>query len=507
MAVDSGSVTQIDYTSRDFTGYRDSLLQYATQILPEWTSRSPADFGVVMVELFSYMGDIISFYQDRIIDESFLATATQRSSVVAIAQQLGYQPHPAIPATGQVAFSPAPGLVAPVTLDPGTQVITEYIASLDRPITYELASAVVVPAYTTPVPQVVGLVVEGRTQGDRTLVLYPSTSGEPGTTVRVEDIGTSDGTKSQVFTLAQSPVLLDTVRIFLDDGVGGTEWTRVRDFLLVRDSDLVFTAETDDQGVTYVTFGDGTNGALPATGIKLTAAYRTGGGSYGNIPQGSIIDLADALPGVVVAGSAPMAGGADEEPIDQVRENAPRLFRTQGRAVSAQDYADLALAVAGVADARAVVRSSSAVTIYVIGPNNILPSEGQRDAVAQYVQERALSGVVVNVVNGSLIPVNIGATTLPVLLSVLPRYRRDTVKLATQRAIQEVFTPPETTFASRISISHLYRAIQEVPGVDWVVIQLMARSDLPQSGTADVICRENEIPIVGNISVTASGGV
>ncbi|MFF8283350.1 baseplate J/gp47 family protein [Streptomyces albus] len=505
--MDSGTSAQIDYTSRDFTGYRESLLQYASQILPEWTSRSPADFGVVMVELFAYLGDIISFYQDRIQDETFLTTATQRSSVVAIAQQLGYQPQPAIPAQGQVAFSPAPGLVSPLTLEAGTQVITEYISALDRPITYELASSVVIPAYTTPVPQVIGLVVEGATQGDRSLVLYPSTSGEASTTVRVEDIGTSDGTKSQRFTLAQSPVLLDTVRLFLDDGTGGSEWTRVPDFLLVRETEGVFTAETDDQGVTHITLGDGASGLIPPTGIKMAAAYRIGGGAYGNIPQGGIVDLADALPGVLVTGSSPMAGGADEEPVDQIRANAPRLFRTQGRAVSAQDYADLALAVAGIADARAVVRSSSAVTIYVIGPQNLAPSEGQRDAVAEYVQERALAGTVVNVVNGTLVPVNIGSSTAPILLSVLPRYRRDTVTLAVQRAIQEVFTPPETTFNSRISISHLYRAIQEVPGVDWVVVQLMARADLPQSGTADVICRESEIPIVGNITITASGGV
>ncbi|NIY68039.1 baseplate J/gp47 family protein [Streptomyces malaysiensis] len=507
MPVDSGLVAQIDYTSRDFTGYRDALLQYASQILPEWTSRSPADFGVVMVELFSYLGDIISFYQDRIQDEAFLATATQRSSVIAIAQQLGYQPHPAIPATGQVAFSPTPGLVSPVTLEAGTQVITSYIPSLDRPVTYELAAPVTVPAYVTPVPQVIGLAVEGVTQGERSLVLYPSTSSGPATTVRVEDIGVSDGTKTQVFTLAQSPVLLDTVRVILDDGTGGTEWTRVPDFLLVRDSDQVFTAETDDQGVTRITLGDGTNGVIPATGIKITSAYRTGGGSYGNIPQGSIVDLADGLPGVVVSGSTPMTGGADEEPIDQIRANAPRHYRAQGRAVSPQDYADLALAVEGVADARAVVRSSSAVTIYVIGPNGVLPSEGQRDAVAQYVQERALAGVVVNVINGSLIPVSVGSSAYPTLISVLPRYRRDTVTLAVQQAIQQVFRPPETSFGARISLSHLYRAIQDVPGVDWAVIQMMARTDLPQSGTADVVFRESEIPVTGSIVVTASGGV
>lgn len=507
MAVDSGSVASIDYTSRDFTGYRDALLAYAQQVLPEWTSRSPADFGVVMVELFAYVGDIMSFYQDRIVDEGFLATATQRSSVIAIAQQLGYRPQAAIPATGQVAFSPSQGMSSPLTLPAGTQVITSYIAALDRPVTYETTADVVVPAYTTPVPQVVALVAEGATQGSRTLALYASSSGQPATTVRVEDVGSSDGTNSQVFTLAQSPVLPDTVRVFVDDGVGGTEWTRVDDFLLARPSDLIFTAVTDDQRLTHITFGDGTNGAVPATGLTIAAAYRTGGGSHGNIPQGSIADLAEAVPGVVVVGSSPMSGGADEESIDQIRVNAPRLFRAQGRAVSAADYADLALAVAGVADARAVVRSASAVTIFVIGPNNLRPSEEQRDAVARYVQPRSLSGVIVNVVAGTLTPVNVGSSTLPVLISVQTRYRRDTVKLAVQQAIQKVFTPPETTFGSRISISRLYKAIQDVPGVEWAVIQMMARSDLTQTGTADVICRDQEIPVIGSIVITASGGV
>jgi uncharacterized phage protein gp47/JayE len=178
--------------------------------------------------------------------------------------------------------------------------------------------------------------------------------------------------------------------------------------------------------------------------------------------------------------------------------------------VSAQDYADLALQVPGIADASAAVRTNSAVTIFVVGPNNILPSESQRDAVAHYVQERALAGITVSVVNGTLVPVNIGEAGEggePVLVNVLPRYRRDTVKLAVEQAIQNVFSPPQTSFGARISISHLYRAIQEVPGVDWSVIQLMARADLPQSGTDDVICREYEIPVIGTIVVTASGGV
>ncbi|MEU1816081.1 baseplate J/gp47 family protein [Streptomyces roseifaciens] len=507
MTVDAGIVAQIDYTSRDFTGYRESLLQYASQILPEWTSRSPADFGIVLVELFSYMGDVTSFYQDRIQDESFLATATQRSSVVAIAQQLGYQPHSAIPATGWVAFSPAPGLVGPYTLPAGTQVITGYVASLDRPVVYETTQDAVVPPYATPLPQVTVPVVEGFTQGTRTLTLYPASAAEAAKTVKVEDIGVSTGLKSQVFALAQRPALLDTVRVFMDDGTGGTEWTRVRDFLLTKKSDQIFSAFTDDKGTSRILFGDGVNGAIPATGLKITAAYRTGGGAYGNIPPNNVRDLADGIPGIVVTGSSAMQGGADEEPLEQIRTNAPRVFRTQGRAVSAQDYADLALTVAGIEDAKAIARSASSVVIYVIGPNNLRPSQAQRDEVAAYVHARALSGVTVTVSTGTLVPVNVGSADLPTLVNVLPRFRRDTVKLAVEQSIQKVFAPPVTTFGSRISLSQVYRAIQDTPGVDWAIVQLMSRNDLPQDMTADVICRDYEIPVMGNLVVVASGGV
>lgn len=507
MAVDSGIVAQVDYTSRDYTGYRESLLNYASQVMPAWTSRSPSDFGVMMVELFSYLGDIISFYQDRIQDESYLMSATQRSSVVAIAQQLGYEPRNAMPATGQVAFSPSPGLVAPVTLPIGTQVITEHIPALDRVITYETTNEIIIPAYTAPAPLITATVVEGVQRGSRSLTLYPPTPATPGVVVRVEDLGVSTGSKSETFPLAGASVLLDTVRVFTDDATAGTEYARVSDFLLSEPTDAIFTAYTDDRGLTWITFGDGTLGSVPPTGVKVCAAYRTGGGAHGNLPHSRVIELASALPGVVVAGSSPMTGGSDAESLDQIRESAPRVFRAQDRAVSPQDYSDLALSVLGVSDARAVVRSAQAVSIYIAGPNNVLPSEAQRDAVTAYVQQRALAGVIVNVFNATLVSVNIGSSAAPVRIQVLPRYRRESVKLAVEKAISEVFAPPVTTLGSRISLSRVYQAIQDVPGVDWAQVGLLARSDLPQTGTDDILFRENEIPVAGNIVVVSSGGV
>jgi uncharacterized phage protein gp47/JayE len=507
---DQGIIAQIDYTSRDYVGYRTSLLNYATQVMPTWTSRSPADFGVVMVELFSYVGDIVSFYQDRIQDEAYLATATLRSSVMAIAQQLGYVPYTAQPASGAVAFSPTAALTAPVVVPAGTQVISAFQPALDAPVFFETQAAVTVPAYTTPVPTVAVQVLEGRTQGSRPVTLYPSTQLAPAVTVDVEDVGTSNGTPAQTFPLAKSPALLPTVRVILDDGTGGVEWTPATDFLLALPTDQIYTIYTDDAGVTWVTFGDGINGAIPPNGMKVTANYRVGGGTYGNLPANSIVDLAAAIPGVQIAaagGSSAMTGGADPESLDQIRANAPKAFRVQGRAVALGDYADLALNVNGVADAKAVGTSNTAVAIYVIGPNNTPLSQTQRDAIAAYVQPLSLAGVTVTVFNGTLIPINIGSSAFPVQLGVLPRYRRQNVVLAVTQALQNLFAPGIVSFGSRVSLSHVYETIQSTPGVDWTDVTSMARNDLPSSGTTDILCRDWEIPVCGSINLSAVGGV
>lgn len=506
---DTGILAQVDYTSRDYTGYRESLLAYATQVFPEWTSRSPADFGVMLVEMFSYLGDIVSFYQDRIQDEAYLLTATQRSSVVAIARQLGYEPHVAIPASGIVTLAPAPGQTTTVTVPAGTRVITSFMEAYDSPLVYETAADAVVSAAAGSETNV--KVVEGRTQGSRLLSLYPDSDTTTGVSVLVEDIGVSDGKLSQDFTLAQGPVLLDTVRVFVDDGVAGDEWVRRQDFLLADADAQIFTAFTDDRGTTHVVFGDGSDGAIPPPGLRICAAYRTGGGAYGNIPSGRIRDFSEALSGVEIKASSSMAGGADAESTEQIRGNAPRLFRTLGRAVSAKDYADLALAVPGIGDAKAVAVSASSVTIFVLGPNNNMPTQAQRDAVVRYVSARSLAGVVVTVANGALVRIDFSAAgtppTLPVLLQVLPRYRRDTVRLAVEKAMQRLFSPSATTFGSRVSLSQVYRRIQSVPGVDWAQIQLMRRSDQTFTSTADIVCRDFEIPVLGFMEIVAAGGV
>jgi hypothetical protein len=93
----------IDYLSRDFSSFRKALVDLIPAKLPEWTDRSEADFGVVLIELFAYMGDILSYYQDRLANESFLNTARERRSVIDHLRLIGYEPQSAAPASAALS--------------------------------------------------------------------------------------------------------------------------------------------------------------------------------------------------------------------------------------------------------------------------------------------------------------------------------------------------------------------------------------------------------------------
>lgn len=81
----------IDYLTKDYAGFRQGLLDFIPTRLPAWTERSEADLGMMLVELFSATADNLSYMQDRVANEAFLGTATQRRSVAGHVALIGYQ--------------------------------------------------------------------------------------------------------------------------------------------------------------------------------------------------------------------------------------------------------------------------------------------------------------------------------------------------------------------------------------------------------------------------------
>lgn len=83
----------IDYLAKDYDGFRRLMLDRMSLLVPGWTERSAADIGVTLVELLAYAADNLSYRQDALANEAYLATARQRVSVRRHARLVDYHLH------------------------------------------------------------------------------------------------------------------------------------------------------------------------------------------------------------------------------------------------------------------------------------------------------------------------------------------------------------------------------------------------------------------------------
>ena len=88
-----GDVPLLDYLARDYASFRQLLLDLIAQRNPDWFERNPADLGIALVELLSYAGDHLSYFQDAVSNEAFLDTARQRVSAKRHVRLIDYNMH------------------------------------------------------------------------------------------------------------------------------------------------------------------------------------------------------------------------------------------------------------------------------------------------------------------------------------------------------------------------------------------------------------------------------
>jgi hypothetical protein len=90
-------LAQISYRVDDFTGFRRALLRPLPpeQAIGAWRP-APGDLGLQVLEWWAYLGDVLTFYNERIANESYLRTATMAGSVANLVALLGYQAAPGV---------------------------------------------------------------------------------------------------------------------------------------------------------------------------------------------------------------------------------------------------------------------------------------------------------------------------------------------------------------------------------------------------------------------------
>jgi hypothetical protein len=95
----------IQYINKDFTELRASLINYARTYFPTtYNDFSPASPGMMFMEMAAYVGDVLSFYMDNQIQETFLQYARQTNNLYELAYMFGYKPNVTQVATTYVDF-------------------------------------------------------------------------------------------------------------------------------------------------------------------------------------------------------------------------------------------------------------------------------------------------------------------------------------------------------------------------------------------------------------------
>ena len=95
----------IKYLNRDFNSLRDQLISFSKTYFPTtYNDFSPSSPGMMFMEMAAYIGDVLSFYLDNQVQETYIQYARQTNNVFDLAYMLGYTPKVSSAATATVDF-------------------------------------------------------------------------------------------------------------------------------------------------------------------------------------------------------------------------------------------------------------------------------------------------------------------------------------------------------------------------------------------------------------------
>ncbi len=361
--------SSVDYTDRDFDSLRTRLISLLKSVFPDWTDFDVASFGNILLEMYAFVGDVLSFYQDSLARESRLATATQRKNVIALARMLGYKLHGAQAATAQVEFTLRQPPVADVIIPAKTIVRTREVT---EPIRFQLLQDVCLRAGQNPA------IAHGLAEHSQTHTKLYDSHG-----------------------FAEVEILLDHIP-YLDNSVVVStaygDYEEVDSFLDSGPNDRHFLVLVDDNDRATLRFGNGINGAIPNGTVQIT--YKTGGGANGNLDANRLVVLEGAISDefgnpvqVSVSNLEPASGGTNRQSISSAKLLAPESLRTLTRTVTREDFEinarrlpSVARALMLTANEDSTIEENSGI-LFIIPQGGGLPTPALKNAVLQQVTE------------------------------------------------------------------------------------------------------------------------
>ena len=470
----------VDYTTRDYEGFRNDMLTLLKEKIPEYSDFSQSDMGVVLIELLAHGLDIISYYNDRIANEMFPDTAIDRESIVKHCRRLGYELQNAVPSQFKQVFK-----ITPQTYDYFIPRGLKLTTSGEDIIEFELIEDLLIPANCT-----------GTEMDEDGNYLYTALV-EHGNTITSDVIGTSNGQPYQEFTLSYQNVILDSLEVFIRNEHTIEEWTRVANFIESDRTSKTYMVEVLDNGFCKIIFGNGSSGMIPPQYENgISANYRTGGGIDGNVSLYNINDI-PSKPAVILEtfNVEQTLLGSDAETVEQARVHAPLSLRTLWRAVTLYDYENLLLQefpeeILSVKAVAEVDRFTISIYVLTNSPLGDLPEENKQKYL-DFLEERKEIGynLVLNAPKYSDVTLNINVKTTKANFN-------ENIKNIVMAHLHANYDVTSFNFGQELIISQVMKDILMLDGI----------IDVNISHTGDITPTDDTIIRIKSFNVTVSGG-
>ena len=399
----------IKYVNREFSDFRTQLVEYAKNYFPDtyndFSSTAP---GMMFIEMASYVGDVLSFYQDTQLQETFLTHAKDPKNLFNLAYSMGYRPKVTGVSEVELTLSMLVGADSnynpdwagaaninsnavfrstdssqtnflvdkPVdftfssSYDP-TEVIINTLDGSNRPLTYRLnkkvkafSSEIVSKEFTINAAEKFKTVtiaddniagILDITDADGNVYYEVPFLGQD--TVFKEDTNSNSDSNLVPYSLGLRKVPRRFVSRFLSNGnltiQFGAGTLDSDDSEILPDATTVGSAT--NAGISRLDYSYDPSNFLfsKAYGIaptsNITVRYLRGGGISSNVPANTVTQVVTIagtnVAAVTVNNTQPASGGRDGDNEDELRENSLRAFNEQGRVVTLQDYTVRALAL------------------------------------------------------------------------------------------------------------------------------------------------------------------
>lgn len=502
--------TLVDYMARDYDSLLQAMRALIPQKLPEWTDyTSEADFGNVLLQLFAHLGDILSYYQDRVANESFLGTAQSRRSIIHHLRLIGYRLSTAAPASTTLRVFLPLACTSSFPIATGAAFATQ--SQRDRSsVRFEYTRQETLQVHAATLP------VDAETQKK-----YVDLPVEEGRLIKDEVLGVSDGSRNQQFRLAHSRLILRSLGaaqsvnkdIVLTTTLGELreEWLLQDSLAFSREGQKDFLVEIDEYDRATVLFGDGAFGRIPPVGATIRVTYRVGGGTHGNVPAKTINTIVDApqlaLLGARVSNPTPATGGAERESIAHAVQHAPTIFRSLRRAVTSADYRALALDFKGVGKVRAVAGNWNTVTLYVAPEGGGDVSDVLRANLLAYFEDKRPITTLIDIADVDYVNIYVTAR-----VGIKSFYTPESVQEQIWEQAGALLAFARVDFGKPLYLSKFYEAIEAIEGVDHVTItqfqraaRLPATPQVEPSGKIEL--GVNEIAQIPDDSLAYASGI